>query len=142
MQVTIRAKQAHIKRRQDFDPQLGQREETSAKKKRRVGAEMGHLGSFPGIKEEMFLAYSCPVTEERDHKITMPGIESSAFPEQLISLPDPNKLEPVVTMETKKAIFKPDADGNHRIRDNQVSLEAPDVAQKTMVQGCSKLRLW
>ena len=91
--VTCRAKQSHIKRRQDYDPSQGE----GGDKKRQKG-EMGNLSNFPGITEEMFLAYSSPVPEEREHRTPMPGIENSGYPEQLISLPNPNLLEPLVTM--------------------------------------------
>ena len=126
--ITLRAKQSHIKRRQNYDPIERKQDE----KRRRIG-EICNLKNFPCITEECFLAYTCPVPEEREHKISMPGIENSGFPEQLISLPNPSLLEPLVTMETKKLIFKPDADGNNRIRDQTVSMEKADIANKTMV---------
>jgi len=129
-QVTCRAKQAHIKRRQDYDPHT--HKQMRDEKRRRIG-EICNLKNFPCLTEACFLAYTCPVPEERQHKIPMPGIENSGFPEQLISLPNPSLLEPLVTMENKKLIFNPDADGNNRTRDENVSLETADVANKTMV---------
>ncbi len=63
----------------------------------------------------------------RDHRTTMPGIEDSEYPEQVISLPDPEKLEPKVTMSVKKQVFRADADGNTKLRDKAVTLEKADV---------------
>jgi hypothetical protein len=131
--ITLRAKQAHIKRRQNYDPK--QADGGDKKRVRRVG-EMGNLKTFPCLKEECWMAYSCSVPEEREHKFSpMPGIENSGFPEQVISLPDPNRLEPMVTMETKKLIFKPEGDSNANkiARDQKVLMEKPDIANKTMV---------
>ena len=124
--VSLRPKQAHVKRRQDYGPSRGD------EKRRRTG-EMGNLRTFPSITEECFLAWTCPVPEARPHRIPMAGIENSAFPEQVISLPNPNLLEPLVTMKDKKLIFNPDADGNNRTRDDSVSLEKPDVEDKQLV---------
>jgi len=128
-QVTCRARQDHVKRRQEYDPAKGE----NGDKRRRKTGEFGDLSNFPGISEVCFMAFSCPVPEERNHRITMPGIENSGYPEQVIPLPNPNLLQPLVSMETKKAIFKVDADGNTRIRDEKVALEKGDVAGKTMV---------
>jgi hypothetical protein len=63
----------------------------------------------------------------------MPGIENSGYPEQIIPLPNPSKLQPLVTMEVKKTIFRPDGDGNMKIRDDTVSIEKADVDVKKMV---------
>ena len=59
--------------------------------------------------------------------------QNSGYPEQLISLPNPNLSEPRVTMETKKLIFKPEADVNTRIRDEKHTLEKPNIGGKVMV---------
>jgi hypothetical protein len=128
--ITCRAKQAHIKRRQEYDPTRGEGQQN---KKRRTVGEMGNLQNFPCLTEEMFCCYACPVPEERPHRIQMAGIENSGFPEQLISLPNPNLLEPLVTFETKKLIFSPDGDGNARTRDERISLEKADIQNKQMI---------
>ena len=129
--IVLRSRQSDLKRRQTYDPSRGS--DGDDKKRSRGVGEMGNLGSFPYVTEECFLSYSCPVPELRVHKMVTPGIEDSEFPEQSIRLPNPNLLEPLVTMETKKLIFKPDADGNSRVRDEKVSLEKADIANKTMV---------
>ena len=59
--------------------------------------------------------------------------QNSGYPEQLISLPNPNLSEPRVTMETRKLIFKPEADVNTRIRDEKNTLEKPNIDGKVMV---------
>ena len=128
--ITCRAKQAHVKRRQEYDPT---RREGQQSKKRRTVDQMGNLQNFPCLTEEMFCCYACPVPEERPHRIQMAGIENSGFPEQLISLPNPNLLEPLVTFETKKLIFSPDGDGNARTRDEKISLEKADIQNKQMI---------
>ena len=92
--ITCRAKQSHIKRRQEYDPTRGEGQQN---KKRRTVGEMGNLSNFPCLTEEMFCCYACPVPEERPHRIQMAGIENSGYPEQIISLPNPNLLEPLVT---------------------------------------------
>ena len=92
--ITCRAKQAHVKRRQEYDPT---RREGQQSKKRRTVDQMGNLQNFPCLTEEMFCCYACPVPEERPHRIQMAGIENSGYPEQIISLPNPNLLEPLVT---------------------------------------------
>jgi len=63
----------------------------------------------------------------------MPGIEDSEFPEQVISLPDPEKLEPKVPMAVKRQVFKPEADGNTKLRDQKATLEKNDYADKDIV---------
>jgi hypothetical protein len=127
--VVNRAKQAHVKRRQEFDPKQG---DAKVQKRKRIG-EMGDMSNFPGSEEHCIMAFSGPIPEQRAHRTPMPGIENSGYPQQLISLPDPNQLEPKVMMECKKLIFKPDADGNSRVRDASVALEKADVAGKVMV---------
>ena len=128
--VVNRAKQAHVKRRQEFDPK--QAAAAKSNKRPRIG-EMCDMSNCPGSEEHCIMAFSGPIPEQRTHRTPMAGIENSGYPQQLISLPDPNQLEPKVMMECKKLIFKPDADGNARVRDVTVSLEKADIASKVMV---------
>ena len=70
--VTCWAKQAHVKRRQEYDP--AHRE--NGEKRRRKTGEFGDLSNVPVISEVCIIAYSCPVPEEP--RIAKPGIEENS----------------------------------------------------------------
>ena len=135
-EITLRAQQKSIARRMQY-----KQEKSSAEgdvKRQRTTKEMGHLDKFPCLKEQCIIGYSCAIPEVRNHLKSMPGIDNSGYPEQIISLPNPELLEPKVTMDLKKTIFKPDADGPSRIRDkeNETTMEKPDMDSKLTVPLC------
>ena len=88
---------------------------------------------MPGLHHGMIVRIFPVMGWCRKHIIDMHGIEDSEFPEQIVPLPDPEKLEPLVPFAVKKQVFKPDGDGNTKIRDKYVTLEGADLADDLMV---------
>ena len=88
---------------------------------------------MPGLNHDMIVIISPVMGWCRKHIIPMQGIEDSEFPEQVIPLPDPEKLEPKVPFAVKKQVFKPDADGNTKIRDMRTDLQNADQDDDVMV---------
>ena len=135
-EITLRAQQKSIARRMQY-----KQEKSAAEgdvKRQRTTKEMGHLDKFPCLKEHCIIGYSCAIPEVRNHLKSMPGIDNSGYPEQIISLPNPDLLEPKVAMDLKKTIFKADADGPSRIRDKETvtPMEKPDMDGKMTVPLC------
>lgn len=97
----------------------------------------GHefAGNFPG-RENNLLVYACAKPFAKKHKfLDQPGIDDSSYNLQIIPLMDPKDLEPMVSVEVKKAIFAPDGDGNgdKTIRDQRVVLEKCDLDSQEFV---------
>ena len=62
--VTLRAKQADLKRRQDFGKKVAL-SDPSSKKRKQVVPEMGQLANFPGLREHLIMGCAAPVPEVR-----------------------------------------------------------------------------
>ena len=76
------------------------------------GSEMNDLEGLPGVKEECYDAFTGNVPTRRKHLITRAGIIDNCWPEEIIELRNPDKMEPKVTMAQKKLIFPVEKDAD------------------------------
>ena len=100
---------------------------------------LGDLDGVPGMSEECFQIFGGPPPTRRAHRYTNAGIVDNVYPEEVIALPDPARMEPQVTHALRKRIFPPSSDGNAKniARDEPAPTEKADKEDKDTEKLCT-----
>jgi len=100
---------------------------------------LGDLDGVPGMSEECYQAFAGSLPTRREHRYTNAGIVDNVYPEEVIPLPNPALMEPLVTHELRKRIFAPLSDGNTQQvqRDEPAPTEKADKEDKNREKLCT-----